>query len=150
MKIRIFWCLALLFSMGPLGSLGQDQGDGASMFPTGSPTDDDTSMSMPDQISISSVLNNQYAQMRQLLRTQLGIEVFTTVNRVQNVVQHFERNNTGALLVSKPNCNGGLVPKRIVVCGIVNGENDCQEIVFSKNADKNLMQTKRLLQKYAS
>jgi hypothetical protein len=88
--------------------------------------------------------------MRQLLRSQLGVEVFTSVNRVQNVAQHFELRNTGALLISKPNCNGGLVPKRIVVCGIVRGENDCQEIIFGSNANKNLMQTKRLLQKYAS
>jgi hypothetical protein len=95
-------------------------------------------------------LKNHYAAVRQLLQGTLGLETFTNVNDRQNISQRYEQRNTGAVLISSPKCSGGLAPKRIVVCGIVQGQNSCQRYMFGPNSKQNLMRVRQLLQKYAS
>jgi hypothetical protein len=159
MKIQIRWFTLFVLLSLAFGAFGQTSNP---LMADDSASDDDvtTNTTTTDDSAESGVssqgvvgdgpLINHYSAVRQLLRSTLGLETFTNVNYRQNISQRYEQRNTGALLISSPKCSGGLAPKRIVVCGIVQGQNSCQRYMFGPNAKQNLMRVQQLLQKYAS
>lgn len=165
MKIQIRWYLLFLLLSVASTAFGQSSNplmaddsaaddDVATNFTT---SDDAVANGASSQGSVGDgPLKNHYSAVRQLLQATLGLETFTNVNYRQNISQRYEQRNTGAVLISSPKCGGGggggggLAPKRIVVCGIVQGQNSCQRYMFGLNAQQNLMRVRQLLQKYAS
>jgi hypothetical protein len=167
MKIQIKWYVVFLILSVASGTFGQNPNP---LMADDSAADDDvatttttttTTASSDDDAVTNGVssqgaavgdgpLKNHYAAVRQLLQGTLGLETYTNVNDRQNIYQHYEQRNTGAVLISSPKCSGGLVPKRVVVCGIVQGQNSCQRYMFGPNAKQNLMRVRQLLQKYSS
>jgi hypothetical protein len=163
MKIQIKWYVIFVILSVASGALGQNP---SLLMTDDSAADDDVATttnataSSDDAVTngVSSQgaavddgpIKNHYAAVRQLLQGTLGLETFTNVNDRQNISQRYEQRNTGAVLISSPKCSGGLAPKRIVVCGIVQGQNSCQRYMFGPNAKQNLMRVRQLLQKYAS
>ena len=160
MKIQIKWYMLFLLLSVASGAFGQNA---TALMADDSAADDDVATNIPasddtvaNGVSIQGgvisdgPLKNHYSAVRQLLQDTLGLETFTNVNYRQNISQRYEKRNTGAVLISSPKCGGGLAPKRIVVCGIVQGQNSCQRYMFGPNASQNLTRVRQLLQKYAS